>query len=131
MASEKAMWQTLRPLMKGLDPIRVENVVYPGTPDVNYSRGWIELKYLPRWPVRGGVVKVDHFTTQQRVWLTRRCAAGGKAFLLLKVGESDWLLFIGSVAAAIVGKVTQKQLYYYALTSWTNTPTPQELQSCL
>jgi hypothetical protein len=130
MGSEKAMWQALRPLMKGLDPVRVENLVQVGTPDVNYVRGWVELKYLPGWPVRGGIVKIEHFTPQQRVWIIRRTMAGGRVSLMLKVAE-EWLLFSGPRAAKYVGKVVKEDLYVYCTVRWLSKPTKEELQKWL
>jgi hypothetical protein len=129
--SEAAMWDALRPVIRSLDPVRVENPIVPGTPDVNYSRGWIELKFSERWPPRGGPLRVDHFTRQQRTWLTRRRKAGGLAFLLLKVGETEWLLFDGAVAAAMLGQVPRERLYEVCLARWTRLPKTKEICICL
>lgn len=125
------MWDALRPLLKGLDPVRVENPMQPGTPDVNTRLGWIELKFAVEWPPRGGPLRLDHFTKQQRVWLTRRRRAGGNAKLLLKVGESEWLLFDGTVAAVFLGHEPRERLYEIVLARWTRKPTLEELQECL
>ena len=99
-----------------LDAVAVENPAHPGTPDVNYVGGWIELKYLPAWPVKGGVLRIRHFTKQQRIWLERRWGAGGNAYLLLQVG-TDWMLFNGGDAARYLGKVGRKFLLKIALHS--------------
>ena len=110
MRAESAMWKKLRPflLTAKLDPVRVENPIHPGTPDVNLSNGkWIELKCIPRWPVRDTtIVRISHYTPQQRVWLYRRWKyAPGSTLLLLEVrAEQQWLLFDGDVAAKIVGR---------------------------
>lgn len=125
--SEAAMWDALRPLLHGMDPVRVENPAVPGTPDVNYKEGWIELKYADRWPPQGGPLRVDHFTKQQRVWLTRRRRAGGLAFLLLKVGEGEWLLFDGAVAAIALGATPREKLYELATVRWTRKPKREEI----
>lgn len=130
--TEKAMWiRHVKPALARLDPVRVENPVNPGTPDVNYNLGWLELKFLREWPVRPEtVVSVEHFTPQQRVWLLRRHKAGGRAFMLLQV-EQDWLLFRGDVAATIVGHATRKQLIDASRGYWPNKLNPQELRECL
>lgn len=106
--------------MRQYDAMAVENRVYPGTPDVNYIGGWVELKWLRRWPKNADVshVHIDHFTPQQRVWLKRRWRKGGRAFLLLQAAGQDWLLFDGETAAQAVGRVTRPQLFERALVSW-------------
>lgn len=133
MASESSLWKALRPLLAGLDPQRIEShQTGSGIPDVNYSLGWIELKYLPRWPVRPSTpVRIDHFTDEQRIWLTRRVNSGGRAFLLLKVGNNEWLLFRGDVAARIIGESNREELYAGVTARWTRKPKVQEIQPWL
>lgn len=108
--------KTMRPRVikalnrKRLDAHAVENPAGPGTPDVNFIEGWIELKQLEDWPARAEtVVHFDHFTPQQRVWLLRRWLSGGNAWMLIKVAD-EWLLLDGKTAAEIVGKVTRSEL---------------------
>lgn len=126
------MWDAIRPVLARLDPVRVENpVCCPGTPDVNYVGGWIELKYADRWPPRGGPLRIDHFTSQQRTWLRRRRAAGGRAFVLLKVGTREWLLFDGVRAADVLGEVPREQLYKECVARWTRLPKRNEIQPLL
>jgi hypothetical protein len=104
------------------DPISVENSAYPGTPDVNYCDGWIELKVLESWPARESTpARIDHFTQQQRVWLRRRWLIGGNAWLLLVVGR-EWLLFDGQTAFLSVGKVSRSELFEVAFCSWVRQP---------
>ena len=120
MRSESAMWKKLRPFLLAakLDPVRVENPIHPGTPDVNLCAGqWIELKSVGRWPVRAQTpLRIDHYTLQQRVWLFRRWKyAPGTTFLLLEVRSvRQWLLFDGNVAAKIVGRATASDLHVNA-----------------
>lgn len=105
--------------------VRIENVLEEGTPDVNYTLngvgGWIELKDLAGWPARADtVVRVPHYTPEQRRWHEKWCAARGRCFLLARVqgtriGYNDALdpvgrktpdeffLFRGDVAAVVVG----------------------------
>jgi hypothetical protein len=110
MRNESSMWKKLRPFLVDakLDPIRVENPIHPGTPDVNLCTGlWIELKYLAGWPARDTtIVRIPHYTPQQRVFLFQRWhIAPGSTFLLLEVrAEKQWLLFDGNVAAKVVGR---------------------------
>lgn len=109
----------------------MENPVKPGTPDVNYREGWIELKWLRRWPVRPDtVVAIDHFTIQQRRFLRDRWRRGGHAWLLLQV-RRDWLLFPGPVAHDIVGRVTRDELNEKAHRHWTSGLADKELRRCL
>ena len=102
-----------------------------GNPDVNYTLGWIELKYAKEWPKRGGPLRIPHFTQEQRGWLIRRCAAGGRAYLLLKVGDDEWLLFKGSIAAQVVGHYVRDELYQACMARWTRKPKKEEIQTWL
>jgi len=112
MRSESAMWQKVRPILVAakLDPVRVENPIHPGTPDVNLADGrWIELKCIAEWPARTtSLVQIRHYTPQQRVWLYRRWRyVPGSTLLLLEVRtDRQWLLFDGDVAARVVGRST-------------------------
>lgn len=135
MASEKTMWETIRPalLEAGLDPVRVENgAVGIGTPDVNITTGWIENKFARRWPPRGGALRLDHYTPKQRAWALRREKAGGKVWLLLRV-DNEWLLFRGGTAALLLGKDegTREALYRAVVARWTRTPKSEEIATWL
>lgn len=102
---EQETWRQLRPLMLHLDPHRIESHMHGGVPDVNYVAGWVELKQIADWPKRASTpVSHKRFEEEQRGWLTRRCAAGGRAFLMLHVrAPMQWLLFNGAVAAQVIG----------------------------
>lgn len=116
MKSESLMWRKVRPFLieAKLDPVRVENPIGPGTPDVNLADGrWIEMKCVIAWPHRArNILRIPHFTPQQRVWLYQRWrAAPDTTYLLLEVRASrEWLLFDGDVAAKIVGRATEGHL---------------------
>jgi hypothetical protein len=115
----------------GLDPCSVENPAFPGTPDVQHIDGWLELKFLEKWPKRETTtVRIEHFTPQQRCWLFQRylaCAKRktnhGQAFLLLYVEETrEHMLFDGKTAARKVAKdgATRAKLYDWALVRTTD-----------
>lgn len=113
--SEANMWRTVRKHMAeaDLDPVRVENPACPGTPDVNYVDGWLELKYLPEWPKRESTkIKIKHFTAEQRLWLKRRIKADGYARILLKIGTREWVLFsgLGAIEALYHGRLIRTDL---------------------
>ena len=98
------MRQIVIKAMSGLDAVSVENPARPGTPDINYIEGWVELKVLEKWPTRAGTkIRVPCFTPQQRVWLERRWKRGGASYLLILIGK-DWLLYDGDVAGMHVGR---------------------------
>lgn len=118
--TESYMWGQLRlPMVREkLDPVRVETIMADGIPDVQYMDGWIELKFAPRWPVRGGVLRLDHYTQEQKTWGLRRWHAGGLSFLLLKA-KHDWMLFDGWTAFNHVGKGNRTQLRRVALKTYS------------
>lgn len=119
---EKGLWDKVRAALiaryrDGVHLVRVENVVGEGTPDVNYSfvdgaEGWIELKEIDGWPKRvDTIVRVDHYTTEQRVWHRRRARAGGRVWVLLRVNETgEIFLMRGEEAAIHLGFTTQSAL---------------------
>ncbi len=130
---EGRMWQTLRPLLAGLDPQRIESPsTGQGIPDVNLAQCWVELKYLPDWPKRATtLVRHQHWTTDQINWHRARRLAGGRSYLLLKVGKNDWLLFDGLMAAEHFGHLCRADLHRITIARWTRTPTRDELRTWL
>lgn len=102
---ESARRSQLLDLLSPLHAVAVENSIGggDGTPDVNCTAGWIEVKQLDDWPVRDTtIVQPRHFTPEQRHWLKKRCQAGGRAWVLLCVG-SEWVLMWGEAAARQLG----------------------------
>lgn len=108
---ETSAWDSIQPLLKalGLDPIRVENVLHPGHPDVDYTHGNIELKYMERFPVRPDTkVKVPKLKGEQVAWITRRARKGGLVWLLVRVG-SEWFLWAGEQVWEVRQGLTQAE----------------------
>jgi len=98
---------------KGVLTTHHEDVLNAGVPDLSYSHGgvhgWIELKWLEAWPKRDAtIVKIDHYTKEQKYFLLSRGRAGGRCWLLLRVGR-EHLLF-GHEAAQDVGRITREEL---------------------
>jgi hypothetical protein len=124
---ESSVRKRVTKALKKLHAIAVENDCYPGTPDVNYVHGWIELKVRDAWPVRAETpVTLPHFTEQQRIWLRQRQEVGGRCYLLLVV-DKEWLLFSGAAAATFVGRVCRSELYDWAEVIWQKSPTDESL----
>jgi len=108
--SEARMRGAVVKALKPLHGIAVENPCLPGTPDVNYIEGWIELKWLRAWPKRDDtIVRFDHYTTQQKIWAYLRRRAGGQCWFLMQCGR-EWLLLDGAIAAMVVNKSTKAEL---------------------
>lgn len=110
MASEHALWVTAR---RRLGPygrlVRVENRAGPGTPDVYYClrgrSGWIELKE-DRPPRPGQPVRLRTLTLDQVIWLEEEARAGGRAWLLARLGRAYALLTPVEVRAVWRGELT-------------------------
>jgi len=129
--SESRMRQVVVRELRQLGALPVENPVYPGTPDVNYIGGWIELKWINKWPVHeASRVPVPHFTPQQKVWLTKRQRLGGRTFLLLQC-KNEWLLFDGITATKVIHVATRQELINDTLLYMPKGLVTEELITCL
>lgn len=125
MARESSMRARVINALRPLHAVPIENAVGLGTPDVNCSTGWIELKSEDAWPKRDETpLRLKRYTPHQKIWLKRRDAVG-RAWLLLRVGR-EWLLFRGR-DADILGQSTRKQLFAAATRYWLNTPPDSDL----
>lgn len=128
--AETALNKRICAAIRRLDPVRVENVVQAGTPDINCTVGWIECKQLRRWPSKGGLVRCEHFTPQQRVWLEKRAAARGRCWLVAQVGRT-YLLFEGDTAAKVFGHSSEATLRSKAIGVWDGKLKDEEFEACL
>jgi hypothetical protein len=108
---EAAAYASLRPRLQalGLDPQRVENVLAGGTPDVWYSHGAMELKWLEKWPHRPTTLARVALRPEQVAWLSRRWASGGLCWVMLRVGR-ELLLFSGLDARWVHAGCTKADL---------------------
>lgn len=102
MSSEKTQRQRVRRALAPLHAFSVENLVNPGTPDLSFAGGWLELKCVPEWPRQGGVLREgvgrEHFTAQQRLFCRTWARRQGFHSVCLQV--ADELFLIEPVAAA-------------------------------
>ena len=129
--SERHMRSRVLKWLRPLNGVPVENPAQPGTPDINYVEGWLELKQLHSWPRDPlGIVRVPHFTPQQRNWLKLRRLKGGRAFLLLQVKE-EWLLLDGEVASTELGRTSKGGLLLCSIKYWQKGPRAEELRAIL
>lgn len=130
------MRQQLVKILRPLGAFAVENGgCHPGTPDIAYRDGWIECKATEEWPARVDTpVQLDHpLTKGQRIWLILWARVNGRAFVMLNIA-SEWLLFEGLAAVAILGGKeggTRQELYEAAICLWVRTPTFRELRPFL
>ena len=132
MTQEQSMWATLRRIMgKRWHATRHEDRIARGIPDLSFGilnvQGWIELKCMPSWPKENGILRIPHYTPDQRLWMYLR---GKGCWLLLKV-EKDWLIF-NHIEAQEVGKLTKEQLFKCCVWKWEGTlPNAAELTHIL
>lgn len=107
-----------------LHAFAVENPVLPGTPDVNYVEGWLELKSWEKWPAqRTTPLRIEHWTPEQRVFHRRRSRVGGATYVLVEIVASrDYILLEGGLAARVLGKVPRASLERQALARWVGKP---------
>jgi hypothetical protein len=128
---KETSWRTTVVNMLGpLGAFSVENPAHPGTPDINCTAGWIELKKA-EWPARDDTpVDIDMRQTQ-RIWHRRWRRHGGFSWTLTKVNEEIWILHDGRWSADHLGNVTREVLIANAVTVWWNGPTAAELITTL
>ena len=102
-----------------------------GIPDINTAYGWIEMKYVASWPKRKETpVRLHRYTSYQKDFLLEREKAGGKAYLMVKVGRMQWFLFKAQ-EAQVIGDVAKDlfiKLSYFRMTQGFNA---KELIRCL
>lgn len=107
--------------VRGVLTTHHEDALNTGILDLSYSgggvHGWIELKWLEAWPKRDAtIVKIDHYTKEQKHFLLTRGRAGGRCWLLLRVGK-EHLLF-DHEGAQKVGTVTHAHMVALCFVAW-------------
>jgi hypothetical protein len=114
---ESGFWKLIKSkwsVIPGIKLMRVENPTSPGTPDLCVGfRGkcyWIELKQLrDGWPTRANtIVRIDHYSAEQRLWLFEWGMIHVPAFLLVQVVDHGVYLFDWQ-AAQRVGEIPKAE----------------------
>lgn len=115
-----------------MDGIAVENSAHPGTPDVAYIGGWIELKEADEWPKRPQTpLRLPHFKPHQRAWAIRHSHKGGVCLMLLKVGKFEWYLLDGLFSAHRLGKITREEIQSASLMVFNHGLDSERFLECL
>jgi hypothetical protein len=104
---------------------RIENMIGSGYPDIDYCirgvAGKVESKWRLNWPKDpDGIVTLDHFTNQQRIWIRDRHRAGGRIYVMLEVEKplASYLLLPGEWARVRLGiTATRRDIEVSALAS--------------
>lgn len=132
--SESDTRRTFCKMIHPLDPVPIENLLTGntgiGTPDVEFVGGWAELKYLSKWPARDStLVRIPHYTDEQREWAKRRWAKGEMVWLVLQVRQ-DWVFWC-QPAAQNVGFLTKDQMRDSAARWFGRLPSTSEVVDLL
>jgi hypothetical protein len=89
--SEKNLNRLVLEQLKGRHSFRIENLACPGTPDIGYVNGFVECKWLAKWP-KNGVARFRHWTAQQACWHKEHWAAGGQSWIVAQVADEYFLV---------------------------------------
>ncbi|MCP4377699.1 MAG: hypothetical protein GY794_16175 [bacterium] len=123
--SESNMWRNMRQRMHPYwdEATRHEDKFNSGIADVSFvcggAHGWIELKQIDAWPKRDRtIVRCKHYTKQQRDFLKAKGAAGGNAWLFVKIGR-EYLLFDWQQAQQVfVSELNTAETRMLAYSTW-------------
>ena len=119
--SENGLWDKLSKGMGAMwEAQRHEDRYSTGIPDVSYSmkyHGWIELKFLKSPPVNADTaMRIKHYTSDQKNWITRHGKRAGLCWILIQVGEVfmlfDW------TKARLVGELSFEEHLTLANKYW-------------
>lgn len=109
-----------------------EDSLSEGIADLSFSmygvNGWIELKQVPKWPVKADtLIKPAHYTPEQVNWIRARGKRGGHCFVFIKVGKEDYYLFTWEHARLIKAGMTKHQYRFYAVAAFEGEPVCPEM----
>ena len=126
MTPEKRFTNNVIAGLKGLAICqRHEDMYSTGIPDISYDiegmkgSGWIEMKAIPDWPKKENtIVRLEHFTKQQRAWIIKHGSKNARTFIFLRVAN-DYLIFDWT-AATLIGNTVKELLYEACVRSWNH-----------
>ena len=108
--SEKSFWALIRKKLP-LKMYRVENKVMKGMPDIHYIKdgqsGWIELKYIDKWPKKRIAIG---FKLNQSLWAKEYTAKGGRSWILIRAERTHIILIKGEKADVLYKRPHVKDL---------------------
>lgn len=96
----------------GVPAIPVENISHPGTPDIAYPEGWIEVKTVENSQLPKRVdtpLRLSHFTPYQRRFAQQWATSGGRCYMVLVLGKM-WLLLEAEYYWTFFGRHTIDQI---------------------
>lgn len=111
----------------------VENPAHPGTPDINFAGGWIEVKSRDEWPARATTpVRPRHPLMMEQIrWIRTRVGTGrDKVYIAFVVGK-QYMFFDGLKGIEIIGLANRKDLEAAALLSCTRPALESNLRQLL
>ena len=133
LMSETNLWRYLQRNLKDKNTMlmRIENPFYKGVPDVNFlidgNEGWLELKYIPQYPKKEiTIVKVPHFTIEQKIWHNARFKNKGRTMVLIQV-DDDYFIF-KKEKINLLGSLNKFRMFQHANKFWKNKINFRELR---
>lgn len=100
-------------MKKDFDAVAIESPKTGiGIPDVNFTKGWIECKWMKSWPKNCDTrpVRLGHpLSVEQGIWAFRRSRAGGYCFVCVQIAR-EWFFFDGLTAKDQVGKLNRLEM---------------------
>jgi hypothetical protein len=114
--TEDGFWKELRAVLPRGHFTRVENLVQPGTPDVNFCvgriEGWMELKHTDKFPLEHPVLMT------QDLWIEQHRRAGGRVGIC--VGYRDSVFFVIDAFGVAINDWAEKDFIAGSLVAHLN-----------
>lgn len=131
MSEASKLWKVIKRNAKS-EWQRIENRTQESVPDclvlsVDGRVAWVEGKYKVSWPKSKDTSTDVGLDKGQVNFLKRWCRLGGRAWLLLRVGE-EWLLVWG---LDVEYRLTARMWYSKATKVWAGSIDVEELEKLL